>query len=154
MRNLSGADRPRVVLAEDDDEMRRLVSRSLRNEGFRVDEAANGSELLEQLENASSAGDKVDVVITDIRMPGLSGFQALDWLQQVRALRPPTIVITAFPDALTYVRASQLGVQVLEKPFDLDDLRSLVRTLSGFGSRSGRGSSPGRRRPTHRPIPR
>ncbi len=154
MKRSPGNGHPRILLAEDDVEMRRLVSRSLRDDGYRVDEAANGSELLEQLENASTAGENVDVMITDVRMPGLTGFQALDWLQEVRALRPPTIVITAFPDNLTYVRASQLGVEVLEKPFDLDDLRSRVRTLSGSGPRARRGSSAGGQRSPHPPIPR
>ena len=122
---------PRVVVAEDDAEMRRLVSLALRADGNCVEEAANGSELLELLDDAARQENSVDLVITDVRMPGLTGFQALDWLQQVRSRRPPTIVITAFPDALTYLRAEQLGACVLEKPFDLDDLRSLVRSLTG-----------------------
>jgi len=131
MRKSLGGMQRRIILAEDDEEMRRLVGRALRADGYRVDEAANGSQLLELLDDAANADQPVDVVITDERMPGVTGFQALDWLHQVRAWRPPTIVITAFPDAVAYLRARQLGVHVMEKPFDLDDLRSLVRTLSG-----------------------
>ena len=131
MTQFLGAAQRRIILAEDDEEMRRLVGRALRTDGYHVDEATNGSELLELLDAAAKAYQPVDVVITDERMPGVTGFQALDWLHQVRAWRPPTVVITAFPDAVTYLRAQQLGVHVLEKPFDLDDLRSLVRTLTG-----------------------
>ena len=136
MSKAGGAASRRIILAEDDDEMRRLVGRVLRADGYVVDEATNGSQLLELLDSAAKAYQPVDVVITDERMPGVTGFQALDWLHQVRAWRPPTVVITAFPDAVTHLRAQQLGVHLLEKPFDLDDLRSLVRNLTGVRAAS------------------
>jgi len=119
------------VLAEDDAELRRMVAAALRADGARVEEAANGSEMLEALEGAARRQEPVDVVITDVRMPGLTGFQALDWLDRVRAWRPKTIVITAFPDPMTTLRAEQLGVHLVSKPFELDDLRSLVRAVTG-----------------------
>ena len=129
MRSRTDGTSPRVVLAEDDAELRRLVAAALRADGVRVEEAANGSEMLEALEDAARKQEPVDVVITDVRMPGLTGLQALDWLDRVRAWRPKTIVITAFPDPMTTLRAEQLGVHLVAKPFELDDLRSLVRAL-------------------------
>jgi len=129
MRSRRDGTSPHVVLAEDDAELRRMVAAVLRTDGARVEEAANGSEMLEALEDAARRQDAVDVVITDVRMPGLTGLQALDWLDRVRAWRPKTIVITAFPDPMTTFRAEQMGLHLLAKPFELDDLRSLVRAL-------------------------
>jgi DNA-binding response OmpR family regulator len=128
------------VLAEDDVEFRRLVAAALGRDGWEVTEAANGSELLEQLEDAAQRHEPVDAVITDVRMPGLTGLQALDWLQRAHAWWTPVIVITGFGDELTHLQASHLGAHVLDKPFDLDDLRALVRKAvqENRSSRSGR----------------
>jgi DNA-binding response OmpR family regulator len=123
----------RAVVAEDDAEMRRLVARALRRDGWEVSEASNGSELLELLEWAGRLGDPVDLVVTDVRMPGVSGLQALDWLRRVRDWSAPIIVITAFGDQRTHSLASQLGAQVLDKPFELDELRRLARAARQRG---------------------
>src|SRR5262249_233296 len=118
-----------VVLAEDDLEMRRLLAEALRRDGHEVIEAKNGSELLERLDSAATRQERIGLVITDVRMPGLTGLQALDWLQRVRAVQVPILVITAFCDPLVRHQAARLGAQVLEKPFELDELRARLRKL-------------------------
>jgi DNA-binding response OmpR family regulator len=122
-------DQPRVVLAEDDFEMRRLVAQALRRDGYEVLEAKNGSELIECLETALRVQDRIDLVITDVRMPGLSGLQAIDWMNKVRALQVPVLVVTAFCDRHVRQQARRLGAEVLEKPFDLEELRARIRKL-------------------------
>jgi DNA-binding response OmpR family regulator len=117
----------KVFLAEDDVEMRRLASCALQQDGWEVVETANGSELLEELEAAAQRNESVDLVITDVRMPGFTGLQVLDWLQRVRAWSAPVIVITGFGDEKTHLQARRLGAPVLDKPFELDDLRVLAR---------------------------
>jgi DNA-binding response OmpR family regulator len=123
---------PRLLLAEDDDELRGLIARALRGAGIDVREARNGRELFEALvaSVASNVGAAPpDVVVTDLRMPGLSG---LDVLQAVHglALRVPVVVITAFGDAETHGAATAAGATVvLDKPFAIRDLLAHVNDL-------------------------
>jgi CheY-like chemotaxis protein len=119
----------RVLLAEDDPDMRELLASALRQDGLDVVEARDGAALLDRLAEALSADgdlDGYDVIVSDIRMPGYS---ALDILAGVRrALRhTPVILITAFGDRVTHERAMRLGaIAVFDKPFDIDDLRMAV----------------------------
>ena len=120
--------RPRILLAEDDPEMRRLLSRSLRRDGYDILEAKDGSKLLEYLgfSVASAAAFEVDLVISDIRMPGFTGMEVLRELRRCD-WSTPVILITAFGDRRTHQEAGRLGAKILDKPFDVDDLRHLVR---------------------------
>lgn len=122
------ATRMHILLAEDDLEMRRMLSETLRRDGYAVTEAKNGSELLEYLDGPDALRD-VHAIITDVRMPGISGLQALDWLQHVRVLNVPVLVITAFGDHRVREQAARLGAELLEKPFELDELRARIRKL-------------------------
>lgn len=126
------ATRPRVILAEDDDELRTLLSGALRRDGYEVTEARNGREL-RALVGAQITGPNspfsVDLVITDIRMPGPSGLRVLEELRS-REWNTPLMVISAFGDASAYDEARRLGVTaVFDKPFDLDDFRTAVLNL-------------------------
>ena len=87
---------------------------------------SDGRELVASLQNAAADGQAPDLIVTDVRMPGISGLHAL---AEARRLLPslPVIVITAFGDAMTHARAAQLGAaSVFDKPFDL---RSLLRRV-------------------------
>ncbi len=123
---------PVVLLAEDDHEMRTLISRALKKEGYEVREVADGVELVTHLggtiENRQGQRRQLyDLVISDIRMPGVFGLSVLEGIQDMDDA-PPMILITAFGDAETHKRAQELGaVAVLDKPFNMPDLMSLVR---------------------------
>jgi len=120
----------RVLLAEDDYEMRALLSLALREAGYDVCECGNGADLLTTLSllEASTAG-VFDLVISDIRMPGASGLDVLEDLRHRKGV-PPVILITAFGDDETHARARQLGAAaVFDKPFETDDLLSKVREV-------------------------
>src|SRR5262249_27008363 len=119
----------RIVLAEDDYEMRRLLSDALRREGHDVIEAKNGSELLERVETELRHHAGLNAVVTAGCLPGFPCLQALDWLQRVRSLHVPLIVITAFGDRRVREQARRLGADLLEKPFDLDELRARIRKI-------------------------
>jgi DNA-binding NtrC family response regulator len=125
--------RLRVVLAEDDHQMRRLIADVIRRDGHFVIEASDGAALLQHLRHAFW-GDPTDadhsVIVADVRMPRgsglvvLEGIRSFDWC-------PPCILITAFPDIETHREAERLGVHaVLSKPFDLDRLRTLVAEIA------------------------
>lgn len=123
--------RPCVVLAEDDREMRMLVGATLRREGWDVVEASDGIDLLDCIAwvlETRADGDQC-VLVSDVRMPGMSG---LDALERLRGLGWPggIILITAFGDAATHSRARDLGASaVLDKPFDLDALCDAIRQV-------------------------
>jgi len=122
----------RVLLAEDDSELRALIAQALRGDGYQVLEVADGAALVDRLAEAVSADgslDGFDLVVSDIRMPG---FTAIDVLSAMRPFlaRTPVVLITAFGDARTHERAKKLGASaVIDKPFDLDELRVSLREL-------------------------
>ncbi len=118
-----------LLLIEDDTEMRRMLAAALRRDGHVVIEAANGDDALDWLGPGVLDGDLErvpDLVVSDIRLPYFTGLEILESLQ-VAPRRIPVILITGFPDRETYAQASQLGAEcVLEKPFDLGELRAAV----------------------------
>jgi CheY-like chemotaxis protein len=124
----------RVLLAEDDPAMRALLARALRKTGVEVLEARTGLEALERLANAiagdADEGERFDLVISDLRMPGYSGLDLLSSLRFAES-RIPLILITAFGSASTHATAQRLGAfATLDKPFDLDDLMTLVSSAA------------------------
>lgn len=125
MTSLAGEPRPAVLLVEDDHEMHRLLVSVVRGEGADVVSAYAGPDAVAVL-TASRGIRSFALVITDVRLPGCSGLEVVAGLRLWDA-DLPVIVITAFGDATTHGEALRLGARVLDKPFDLDDLRRLVR---------------------------
>jgi DNA-binding response OmpR family regulator len=116
----------RVLVAEDDPEMRRLLASALRRDGFDVIEAADGKELLDRFSDAVVAGHPIDVVVTDVRMPKLSGMEAVR-LIKAAAFETAIVVITAFGDQATHVDAWMLGAaEVMDKPFEIEELLRVI----------------------------
>jgi len=129
-RDLEASDgKPRVLLAEDDAAFRATMSLLLQADGYDVVEAADGSEALDALVLALSARESLqdfDIIVSDVRMPGFSGMDVLRALQGIPEA-PPLILMTAFGGADTRRDADRLGAAtVLNKPFDLDELRAAV----------------------------
>ncbi len=124
------ATRPRrIVLAEDDSEMRRLLAQSLTHDGYDVVEVSDGAALVSKIVDSLRDGQPVDLVVSDVRMPGLGGFEAIGWLREL-GCRAPVILITAFGDSSVHAEGAHVGaVRVLDKPFEFDQLRQLVREL-------------------------
>jgi len=131
---MSGKSRKRILLAEDDDEMRSLLSSLLRRAGYDVVECADGFGLLEQLEGVTSDGKRpFDVVITDVVMPRFDGIEALECLDYI-CHTPRVIVISAFGSAKLHRTARELGAAAfLDKPFDMSALLQTVRRVTGEG---------------------
>jgi DNA-binding response OmpR family regulator len=124
--------RLRVLLAEDDADLRRLVATSMEHWGYDVIEVGDGAEALDVIgeQLASSSQNVPDIAVADIRMPYLSGLHVLT---AVRDIEPPIpiILMTAFGDPETHTLARRLGaVEVFDKPFDLEDLRAALAAAS------------------------
>ena len=124
--------RRRLLLAEDDAAFRTLLQMALAGDGYDVVAVKDGSELLERLSvslSSGSASDRFDVVVSDVRMPGWTGLNVLLSMRH-EANPPPVVLITAFGDERLHEQAMKAGaVAVLDKPFELDDLRALVSRL-------------------------
>jgi len=116
-----------LLLAEDDDEMRAMLADVLRADGYLVTEVSDGEEMVSKmLELVDAERHPLDVIVSDIRMPGHSGLEVLTLVRSL-GLQTPVILVTAFGDLKTHRQAESLGVNaVLDKPFDLDDLRTLL----------------------------
>ena len=111
----------KVLLIDDDASLRRVTEYSLHSAGFQVLSAVDGKQGL-----ASFQADHPQVVITDIQMPGMSGYEVL---QQIKAARPETvvIVITAYSSVEKAVEAMKQGAyDYLAKPFSRDELVMVV----------------------------
>jgi CheY-like chemotaxis protein len=125
--------RPAILIAEDDATFRGLLRATLEKAGYRVVEACSGGELLDRLADlgfARADERSLGLVITDLRMPGLSGVDAVRVLRAGPWRRVPVILITAFGDVQTHAQARALGVaDVFDKPFDLAALAARVASL-------------------------
>jgi DNA-binding response OmpR family regulator len=122
---------PRVIVAEDDPEMRALVVEALRKDGYVVSDVANGGRLLVTLAREFShgaGGDAFDLMVSDLRMPVCSGLEIVEQLRAARC-RMPIVLMTAFGDEATRQRARRLATLLMDKPFQLAELRSAVACL-------------------------
>jgi Nif-specific regulatory protein len=110
----------RVLVADDELNMRRVLEAILRREGYEVVTAANGIEALEEMSR------EVHTVITDLKMPGLDG---MGLLRRLQADYPdvPVVMITAHGSVENAVEAVKLGAfDYLEKPFEQEQIRQIV----------------------------
>ncbi|MFQ5902241.1 MAG: response regulator [Candidatus Binatia bacterium] len=127
----SVTNQSRVLLAEDDDELRKLLAWSLRREGYHITECADGMCLLNYLDSflLQTESRDYDLIISDIRMPGISGLEILKGLHACEGF-PPMIMITAFGDEETHAQAHRLGAAaIFDKPFDIENLLAKVREI-------------------------
>ena len=121
------ADSPRILIVDDDPGQRSLLSSFLGRQGFEIVTAASGQEALETLRIR-----KFDMMISDVRMPGLSGLETLRLARKEHATLP-VLLVTAFTDVRDAVAAMRDGaVNYLAKPIDLDELLATVRQAIGI----------------------
>jgi two-component system response regulator VicR len=119
-----------ILLAEDDEELRFILAHILVKEGHRVEEISDGKALAQrlcELSEQSSEERDVDIVVSDIFMPGGSALDAVKGLKGgLRDL--PIILISSAPDPQIVKDAKELGVsEVLSKPFDFAELTQLIQ---------------------------
>src|SRR5258708_18513746 len=116
---------PRILVIDDDDGVRESMARMLRGAGFNVETAATGEEGV-----AAAKGNVFDVILSDMRMPGISGIEVLERLRRLR-VDSAFIVMTGFGTVDTAVEAMKLGaVDFVQKPFFRDELLLRVRSAA------------------------
>ena len=114
----------RILIVDDEPKMRALLAMALSAEGLDTVEAESGEAAL----LAFGRGDAFDAMVTDVRMPGMSG---LELLKQAKAAHPTLecIVMTAHADAGTGVEAMRNGaLEYVTKPFEMDEMVLLIRS--------------------------
>ncbi|WP_339317520.1 response regulator transcription factor [Paenibacillus sp. FSL R10-2734] len=113
-----------ILIADDDDNIRKLMSLFLRKEGFDLKEARDGTKALSIIENS-----RVDLVILDIMMPGLNGWDLCREIRRYDA-NIPLLMVTAKAESAHKVKGFQLGTDdYLTKPFDPLELVLRVKAL-------------------------
>lgn len=121
--------RARILVAEDDDALRLLLLRHLRNAGHGAIELEDGAELEDYLVLAyAKTLAPPDLILTDLRMPGPNGLEVARNARQ-NGVVCPIVLLTAFPAPEVFEEAERIGVTVLGKPIDLDRITDCVSDL-------------------------
>ena len=113
-----------VLVVEDEEPLRRLTRRILESRGYTVLDAADGEEAIHTLASTSS---RVDLVLTDVVMPGMSGRELVERLLPVYPWLRVLFMSGYTEDMMLQHRVAELGITVVEKPFTRDDLALAVR---------------------------
>ena len=120
-----------VLVVDDDPEMRALVLDVLRNEGYEVVEAKDGTEAVLALR-----AREFNVILMDKNMPGPSGLDLLPGFQRV-CPRSRIIMMTAFGDVPSYMEALEKGaVEYLFKPFRMEEMKAAIQKALGANADS------------------
>lgn len=114
----------KILVADDEESLRMVLRNALRQRDYDVECAADGREAWKLIENAKPP---YDLLLVDIRMPGLDGFEILEKTRKMKPV-PPVIIMTAQDTMKNAVTAMKQGAfDYLAKPFDIDELDLVVR---------------------------
>lgn len=115
----------RVILVVDDEVvLREGLSKILEDEGYVVICAESGQQAIEIVQST-----KVDLVLTDMRMPGMSGIELLKKIRETHG-RTGVIILTGFGEIESYIEAMNFGaIEYVSKPFKVNELRFIVNKI-------------------------
>jgi DNA-binding NtrC family response regulator len=121
----------RILIVDDDPGQRSLLDSFLRGQGFETVLASSGQQALEILR-----ADQFGMMISDVRMPGMSGLETLRRAREEHAVLP-VLLVTAYADIREAVSAMRDGaLSYLAKPIDLDELLATVQQVTGMAHRA------------------
>jgi len=114
-----------VFLVEDEAAVRQVTRIYMESKGYKVLEAANAGEALQTFQ---SYDEPIHLMITDMVMPGMGG---LDLARSVLGMRPSlsVVIVSGYTDRALDLESSDIGARFLRKPFSLDTLARLVRSM-------------------------
>lgn len=113
----------RVLIVDDEADNRDLIVKVLSKEGMEVYEAENGEEALQML-----ASKEIDLILMDLMMPVMDGFETITHIRQTKSSRLPIITISAINDQGAIMQAKRLGADdYLTKPYDLVTMVQAVK---------------------------
>lgn len=122
---------PRILIVDDDQGQRSLLNSFLKSQGFQTVVVESGDRALDALRS-----QPIHLMISDVRMPGMSGLETLRRARQEHAILP-VLLVTAYADIREAVGAMRDGaVNYLPKPIDLEELLTIVRQTTGIANTS------------------
>jgi len=115
-----------ILVVDDEEALRTVLSSELSSEGYLVDTASDGDEAITILQ-----GKSFDLVLLDIKMPRVDGFEVLKFIKKTNPAMK-VIMLTAFADLKNAIESKKLGAEdFISKPYDLVDLLTTIeRVLS------------------------
>ncbi len=124
-----GMDEKTILLVDDELRVRFTLALILKHHGFQVLEADSGVEALRVLAEGAECAQRVDLVVTDIKMPGMDGLELINILKQ--SDDPVNVlVMTGYGDREIVSRLEGMGVRgVIHKPFDGEELIAAIRAV-------------------------
>ena len=124
----------KILIVDDEDELRQRLRQALSNEQYMVETAKNGDEALDNIAD----DDSFDLIILDIMMPGRDGLRVLKEIRK-EGINTPVLMLTALGDLDDRIRGLDQGADdYLAKPFSMSELLARIRAML----RRGRGGNP------------
>ncbi|MGB9773739.1 MAG: response regulator [Bacteroidota bacterium] len=121
----------RILVVDDDETLRSVLSNELKNEGYIVETAADGDEAIKIVKQR-----KFDLALLDIKLPRVDGFQVLQYLKKEHPVIK-VIMLTGFADLKNAIEAKKLGADdFVSKPYDIVDLVTTIERAITSGRSS------------------
>ncbi|HUI30454.1 MAG TPA: response regulator [Candidatus Acidoferrales bacterium] len=123
--------KPQILIVDDEDALRFLLASELEAEAFDVQSAGDGDEAIEMIRKKIERREKFDVILLDIKMPRVDGFEVLKF---VKGNVPETkvIMLTAYADVKNAIESLRQGASdFVSKPYDLDDILTSINRALG-----------------------
>jgi two-component system cell cycle sensor histidine kinase/response regulator CckA len=114
-----------LLIVEDEPHLRMLLSKMLRSKGYKVLEASDGLEALTLFDKHK---DEIHLVITDMGMPTMDGYQLLNKIQRKKT-QAKVAVMSGYMDTEQNQRLAKAGVDVISKPFNFTEMLALIRSI-------------------------
>ncbi|MFZ1977947.1 MAG: response regulator [Bacteroidota bacterium] len=114
----------RILVVDDEEALRIVLSAELEGEGYQVSNAADGQEAINILKK-----QEFDLILLDIKMPNVDGFEVLKYVKE-RLPKTKVIMLTGFADLKNAIESKKLGAEdFISKPYDLVDLLTTVERV-------------------------
>jgi len=118
------AAKNRILVADDEEALRNVLSSELEGEGYTVKSAADGQEAITLVQK-----NDFDLILLDIKMPNVDGFEVLKYVKD-HAPKTKVVMLTGFADLKNAIESKKLGAEdFVSKPYDLVDLLTTVERV-------------------------
>jgi DNA-binding NtrC family response regulator len=118
------AKKSSILVVDDEDALRTVLTNELTNEGYEVRNAADGDEALTELQKV-----EYDLVLLDIKMPRVNGFEVLKFIKDQQP-KTKVVMLTGFADLKNAIESKKLGADdFVSKPYDLVDLLTTIERV-------------------------